>query len=250
MNKMTKNEWVIVNSLTYQIHTTENLKSMLEKLLTHLQLLIDFKSGNFYLSSEKDMYTLEEAATFNLDQTFAEDYIKFYKELDYSQGMMFTGKSLIYRESDLMPDKERVQTEYYKMFYQRKHFHHSLHLIIANNNHFLGVLSLFREKGKPDFQYDDIFILEMLKEHLEHRLYKNYEWKKNADNKLTIPQSTITFDLTRREETVLQLLVAGLNNEEICEKLYVTNNTLKKHILNLYRKMGIHNRIQIFQMVK
>ncbi|WP_396426541.1 helix-turn-helix transcriptional regulator [Lentilactobacillus hilgardii] len=36
----------------------------------------------------------------------------------------------------------------------------------------------------------------------------------------------------------------------MCDQLYITNNTLKKHILNVYRKLGINNRVQLFKMVR
>ena len=58
------------------------------------------------------------------------------------------------------------------------------------------------------------------------------------------------FHLTARETTILGLLMQGLPNDVICEKLTITNNTLKKHILNTYKKMSIRNRTQLFKMVK
>ena len=36
----------------------------------------------------------------------------------------------------------------------------------------------------------------------------------------------------------------------ICDELVITPNTLKKHILNIYRKLGIKNRVQLFKMVR
>ena len=42
----------------------------------------------------------------------------------------------------------------------------------------------------------------------------------------------------------------GQENVEICEELTISANTLKKHILNIYRKLGIRNRVQLFKMVK
>ena len=44
--------------------------------------------------------------------------------------------------------------------------------------------------------------------------------------------------------------MSGKNNTEICDELFITANTLKKHILNIYRKLGIKNRVQLFKMVK
>jgi ATP/maltotriose-dependent transcriptional regulator MalT len=50
--------------------------------------------------------------------------------------------------------------------------------------------------------------------------------------------------LTRREKEVLQLLAVGLSNQEIAERLFITEGTLKRHVANLYQKLGVHNRAQ------
>lgn len=50
--------------------------------------------------------------------------------------------------------------------------------------------------------------------------------------------------LTRREREILQLLSMGLSNQEIAEKLVIAEGTLKRHVANLYQKLGVHNRTQ------
>lgn len=50
--------------------------------------------------------------------------------------------------------------------------------------------------------------------------------------------------LTRREREILQLLSMGLSNQEIAEKLVIAEGTLKRHVANLYQKLGVHNRAQ------
>jgi DNA-binding CsgD family transcriptional regulator len=42
----------------------------------------------------------------------------------------------------------------------------------------------------------------------------------------------------------------GKDNVSICDELSISVNTLKKHILNIYRKLGIKNRVQMFKMIK
>ena len=49
-------------------------------------------------------------------------------------------------------------------------------------------------------------------------------------------------DLTAREREVLALMVDGLNNPDIAERLVVTHSTTKWHVLNIYGKLGVHNR--------
>jgi two-component system, NarL family, response regulator LiaR len=56
----------------------------------------------------------------------------------------------------------------------------------------------------------------------------------------TVPQ---TDGLTEREHEVLALMVEGLNNGEIAEKLVVSPSTIKFHIGNIFSKLGVDNRV-------
>ena len=51
-------------------------------------------------------------------------------------------------------------------------------------------------------------------------------------------------DLTPRELEVLRLAAEGLSNCEIGSRLYVTEQTVKFHLGNIYRKMGVANRTE------
>jgi DNA-binding NarL/FixJ family response regulator len=49
-------------------------------------------------------------------------------------------------------------------------------------------------------------------------------------------------DLTKRELTVLQALARGLSNKAIGHEFWVTEQTVKFHLGNIYRKLGVVNR--------
>ncbi|AIQ23056.1 LuxR C-terminal-related transcriptional regulator [Paenibacillus sp. FSL H7-0737] len=53
--------------------------------------------------------------------------------------------------------------------------------------------------------------------------------------------------LTEQEMKVLHLIASGLSNKEIADKLFVTGETVKFHIKNMYRKLGVNNRVQALQ---
>lgn len=49
---------------------------------------------------------------------------------------------------------------------------------------------------------------------------------------------------TEREREVLFLLLLGLNNKEISEKLFISNHTTKAHVASIYKKLEVANRVQ------
>jgi DNA-binding NarL/FixJ family response regulator len=48
--------------------------------------------------------------------------------------------------------------------------------------------------------------------------------------------------LTDREREVLVLLAQGLTNKEIAEKLFITTNTVKRHLKAIFEKLDVHTR--------
>jgi LuxR family maltose regulon positive regulatory protein len=50
--------------------------------------------------------------------------------------------------------------------------------------------------------------------------------------------------LTAREREVLCLIAAGLKNQEIADRLVISVATVKRHVTNIYGKLGVSRRIQ------
>ena len=55
----------------------------------------------------------------------------------------------------------------------------------------------------------------------------------------------LTTILTVREIEVMKLVASGMSNQEIAEKLIVQEGTIKIHVHNIYRKIGIKNRVDL-----
>ena len=52
------------------------------------------------------------------------------------------------------------------------------------------------------------------------------------------------FDLTKREQEVLALMVQGLSNAEIAERLVITVATVKFHVRGILSKLGVTSRTE------
>ncbi len=53
------------------------------------------------------------------------------------------------------------------------------------------------------------------------------------------------FSLTKKETEITLLLLEGLKREEILENCGITNNTLKTHIRQIYRKLNVTAKADI-----
>lgn len=56
-------------------------------------------------------------------------------------------------------------------------------------------------------------------------------------------------DITRREREIMALIVAGQSNKEIEDRLCISFSTVKNHVYNLYRKLGVNSRTQLTHLV-
>lgn len=246
MKKMETNDWIMLNNIIYKIYTTENFDDMRYEILDQLKMVLDFDSADFYMASREEGKLLCDPVTYNCDMDLSE----MYEDLDYSRGIVASGKMLIYRETDIISDEARVQTDYYQKVYKPNNWHYALQMVIARNKKFLGAITFYRTIGKENFLYDDIFVLDILKDHLAYRLEQFYKSEEAGMDKITVTEAVVKYDLTKREHMILKQLMSGKDHAQICEELVISSNTLKKHILNIYRKMGIKNRVQLFKMVK
>ncbi len=57
-----------------------------------------------------------------------------------------------------------------------------------------------------------------------------------------ILSATTDFDLTEREVSVLNLLSDGYNYQEIADSLFISVDTVRHHIRNIYKKLHVHSQ--------
>ncbi|MEO9870849.1 response regulator transcription factor [Ekhidna sp.] len=73
----------------------------------------------------------------------------------------------------------------------------------------------------------------------------SFKTKKASDK-----YDALKLGLSKREVQVLELLAQGFSNQEIADKLFVSLNTAKTHISNIYAKLNVQRRTQAIQKAR
>lgn len=62
-----------------------------------------------------------------------------------------------------------------------------------------------------------------------------------------VTKDRMDFELSQREFQVLEQLSSGLNYKQIAANLIISPNTVRRHQENIYKKMGVSNKVEAVQ---
>ena len=88
---------------------------------------------------------------------------------------------------------------------------------------------------KRDFSERDKLVLDTLQPHLV-QLWRNAAARRRGSRSLA--------GLTPREREILLWVARGKSNREIAAVLFIASGTVRKHLDNIYAKLGVRNRAQ------
>jgi two-component system response regulator NreC len=64
-------------------------------------------------------------------------------------------------------------------------------------------------------------------------------------NQAKSPEDSTTDALTRREKEIVRLVVEGLSNKEIAEKLFISIRTVDSHKTNILQKLKLKSTVEL-----
>jgi two-component system, NarL family, response regulator LiaR len=92
--------------------------------------------------------------------------------------------------------------------------------------------------------------LKLMKPKVETRIIEKEVFIEKAPHTAINQNEIEKLGLSKRELEVLGLMAAGLSNEEIAEKLFVSLNTIKTHSSNIFLKLDVKRRTQAVEKAK
>ena len=108
------------------------------------------------------------------------------------------------------------------------------------------VLRAVRQEGFVRLVLDEApFIVELIEAYLKSRTAMERD---HAAHLLSLLKNSVADQevtkLSKREHQVLEELSKGLSDKVIARNLGITENTIRFHLKNIFKKLGVHNRLQ------
>jgi DNA-binding CsgD family transcriptional regulator len=133
-------------------------------------------------------------------------------------------------------------------------FIHRNYLLIFNSSHLVSVAMLVFVVKIPFFF--PVFILLFflrdlpailyLRIHLPDKVFAGFNNSMRGDG---FERFCEKFSISKREKEVIQLVLQGKTNQEICNLLFITIQTVKDHNSRIYQKTGVKNRVQLLNLI-
>lgn len=108
-----------------------------------------------------------------------------------------------------------------------------------------GYTTISFNRDKIDFSEEERLILNLIGPHII-QAYKNAEVHEKVRQAFVALECSnepvISYGLTNREEEVLYCVAQGMTNAEAAGILKMASGTVKRHLENIYQKLGVENR--------
>lgn len=248
---LTTPDWMMLTRLIYRMNCLDTIDHFQNEVLKLLAPVVPYYKGIFNLAEQSakgvKAHTL---CGFN----FSEDDLNkiTQEELNnnrFLQGLCLDLSAKVSRgpsanELDLV---HLAESDHFP-----KNAQHSLTMILQFQESLLGYLMLFRRNQDEEFNRRDMCVLDELQNHLSLQLFKLTSISHSENLHETLLKWELLFSpsfLSKKEVEVLYYFHDGLSDLEICDKLFISKSTFKKHLNHIYQKVKIGNRVDLLKYI-
>ena len=176
----------------------------------------------------------EQPVCFNVETYTVENYLHEYKYYDPLHPVNMQNQpdiQLMLRNEVISKEKKRY---YVERFLQFNDFIDEMVMYLYKQQKPTAAIGFLRKEGERPFTERDSQKLSYVKRMIEN-VYLLHQYVQPGES----------LQITQREKELLMYICKGFKNVEIASYLYVSENTVKKHLQNLYRKFKVTSRTQL-----
>jgi len=239
-----------INNVTGVISTLIILSETLDKQNKYSEALKKLKEAE-YLSKKKGL--LERLPDINFH------YYEIYKHINnYKQALQYFEK-FHYKQDSIAETELKEKVADIEIKYQTEKKQHKIELLNEENKTkeqklktqnllivllilililIIGIAYFIKQKDRHKLNKIELQLQQYILQ------IKDINKQRKKGEKIQLKEVSEKYQLTARETDILHLISKGKSNADIAKKIFVSSNTVKYHIKNIYLKLDVKNRVE------
>jgi DNA-binding CsgD family transcriptional regulator len=150
------------------------------------------------------------------------------------------------RATDVLPHEALRQTEFFNDFLMKDGLYWGVNLYAWHQGQNLGDMRIWRDRRRDNFTADEMRLLDMLQPAFVTALAR----AQRPGSTDAVPMNFLAQRLTAREQDTARLVMLGMPDKEIARELGISTTTVRTHLENAFRKVGVSNRAALVHKLR
>ena len=257
-DELSSRDWRELLESVQKICLCEGVTELQETALECVRGLIPSRQGIFFVSREgkgegDDPRAFCRPVVVGAKARYIDEFLQGRYTGDEDRDFFFCGEghlgkeAVTFRASDKISERYLESTRIYREMYVPQGIHYALRSFLFYKGRPAGLIILFNAKEQGDFTDRQTEILAILAPYVAKRLGMLVEEERAAGSGFDKAYWKKNYLLTPRELEIASLIVEGVADVDITSALCITPATFKKHVYNIYRKLGVNDRAGLFR---
>lgn len=211
------------------------------------RLVIQLLNAQFYASYvwQEEKQSFVRPTQINMDPVNLRAYESYYQFRDPITPHMQRYQVAV-RATDILPHEELKKTEFFNDFLNRDGLYWGVNLYAWHQGKNLGDMRIWRDKRHENFSLDELRLLDMLQPAFITALAR----AQKTSHSEGLLMNTLSQRLTAREQDTARLVMLGMPDKEIARELQISTTTVRTHLENAFRKVGVSNRAALVHKLR
>lgn len=202
-------------------------------------LVMQLLQAQFYASFvwQTESETFAQPVQINMDAQNIRRYETYYQFHDPITPLMQRYQVPV-RVTDVMRHDDLRETEFFNDFLHKDGLYWGVNLYAWHQGQNLGDMRIWRDRRRENFSPDEMQLLDMIQPAFVTALARAQRHAAPRAFELNL----LCDKLSPREQDTARCVVQGLSDKEIARKLQISTTTVRTHLDNAFRKMGVSSR--------
>jgi DNA-binding CsgD family transcriptional regulator len=255
MARLTVEDYTNLFHLIYLANSCENLSSFTARFLPAIARAFSSEIATFHLVDGPPNLTVTQSmgCTSEGRNVYGRYYPELYKDHYYQRSPLLKA-ALGSRETALkivatISLKEWEKTDFFNNFILPQHLYWEMFVGLRWHNRLEGMITLWRTRKECDYDENDLARAEIIAPHLMLTVRHMHNLRVETDPAVTGENLEADFKtgfhLSERELDILRNVISGMSYSQIGDALFISRLTVHTHVKNIYRKIGIRNKVEL-----